>query len=693
MNRWIAALWLIILAQTGQVAAEALQPRVRTSHFWEIHANTAISKPGLTDFPLSYVLVPSSWVQVTGPWSSHAALRDLIREGEFTRFPIHPADKVHAVRLRRTLELHGYSAKVHRLNLVAQRTSSRSSFLPTLPNGLNVSIRLSVSEGFGPWGGSQEVDPMQGGHGVDYNKGISGASAQWAQEVSDHLAARAVQWERSYRALGEVMTVVARPPGERFDLGYSFRDLSLMSRRLMLPSFSTLHPERAALIALLNSDEPALTYWARVDGIARGDATADFFADALAVFTSAHGQNSGIELDDDLRPTGHAFLRDLGDSYFPQPVHAYLPADTLSRWRERFAHRLKAVAEMGAVDEGKVHIPVSWTHGNRAMVSREDADLHTRMFQEAFLSRLADRARFPLAELKSLASSVSSSNGYNYLVFDGRNPIWARFMTSLIRHRDDPWPADPAEKDRPSDRPGADILRKAAMGEDLAAEAARISVYETIWHSLRDGPDRRRLTAALVWLGTREPKVLMAQLKDLRAPAITRIAIEGLRTQCPGRTDIALALASAVGKHSLKPPLEDLTRLTLDVLKSCRPDDPSVFIAAYQRERINFRIGSEFIEAFKHLTTIPRELADEWRVEISSRIEDSSKHYLVSSVGPIELLARDPNHHEFLLNVARAIEATNTFSASRIRELVASARRVGRCESLLRGLWPRMRGQ
>ena len=647
---------------------------VKRVNYFQKNANLAIFKPDkLVEFNLKYLIIPKDLIAIEGSGLNKELQNLLYEDADHVRWFIHPNDNKLFEYIVDHLKKNNLSTKIHKLNLVADMTESRSSFLQNLsPNNSNqYSLRLSFTDGAGPWRGT-ETGGLDNGYNVSYNKMIADEDALWAQYISDK--SKTIESANSAIKIQPEALTVTFKKGPK--MAFSIRDISEFAdqSKRFIPGFASYHDKFGSIFATLNDEENSSDYWARTEGNQRGAASADLLLDHKIVMGSAHSQNYVTEMDELYRPTGRLLLRDSGDSFVAPGMEIFYESEELEKMKKAFPSWIKLPEQASILEKHIIPVGGSWIHGAQGLavhITEDEIKLFQNEFIDGFIKRLSERTGINVDKLKTMVKGAEFKNGYYYALIDSKNDIWQEIVLKVKNNKLITFPRKRINTPDKEVKKSLDLIKK---GEFVnlkrfskknpyeAAKAALIysidhqgdvngellkSLEET-WKQFENPKTKSLLTQTLVLLGSQDEDILREQLKGNGSYYAKMKAIKELGKKNKVLNETARVLAS-ISTNEYDAPLRDrkLVEETLTSLKNLQIDDENIFLLAWKRN--GKYMDSELYEAFKNLKNIPEEYVDSVINSIKNILNDDkiTRLYFRESE---KLAANHPKFKEFIEN-------------------------------------------
>ncbi|OFZ26992.1 MAG: hypothetical protein A2381_20425 [Bdellovibrionales bacterium RIFOXYB1_FULL_37_110] len=665
-------LTVLIFISTGLIAD--FNEGVKRVNYFQKNANHSIHESDkLVEFNLKYLIIPKDLVAIEGVALNKELQNLLYEDANHVRWFIHPNDNKLYENIVDHLKKKRLSTKIHQLNIVADMTESRSSFLQSLSSNSNnqYSLRLSFTDGAGPWGGTEQGG-MDTGYNISYNKMIAREDALWAQYISDK-SKNIESVNSAIKIQPEALTVAFK---EGPNMAYSVRDISEFAdqSRRFIPGFASYHDKFGSIFATLNDEENASDYWAKTEGNQRGAASADLLLDHKIVMGSAHSQNYLTEMDELYRPTGRLLLRDSGDSFVAPGMESFYESEELTKIKKAFPSWIKLPEQARILEKHIIPVGGSWIYGAQESVghiSEDEIKLFQEEFVDGFIKRLSERTGINVEKLKTIVEAVDLKNGYYYALIDSKNDIWKEIelkvknnkLINFPRKKMDP-PNKEVKKSLELIKNGefANLKRFAKKNPYEAAKAALIysidhqedvngellKNLEKAWRQFTNPKTKGLLTQTLVLLGSQDEDILREQLKGNGSYYAKMKAVKELGKKNKVLNETASVLAS-ISTSEYGAPQRDkmLVKETLTSLKNLQVDDENIFLLAWKRN--GKHMDDELYDAFKNSKNIPEEYVDDVIILVKSLLNDDKIAALYFEPSK-KLAANHPKFKEFIEN-------------------------------------------
>ena len=377
---------------------------------WEFHANSA-NKPDerLSQFfRVEHFEIPTHLIDNDISDQLDTKIKKSLiffKDGvEYIRWVINPEDTHYKNELKNFLDSKGIDSTLKSL-FAGGLTSSRSMIISDKGTGAIFSIKVGTNKTGGNW----------------QNKGVNGkqvVKARIATTISEKVDEKFNL--QNLKVQPETMGGTIK----ELNHGYIVRELGddfVSGKKHYLPGFSALNETVGKEIAKINgSDDPAY-FWAKHYHEQLGKASAEMFSFFGMSYSSAHSQQYIIELDENFKPTGKIFFRDIADSSAFRNFFLQHDIKNLeSIWMD---HHLKDVPWIasGTLDG---MTPPSWLKESDYMYMNES-------FVESFEKKLSVLTRVPKSKL-SMGKSSMTMFGYFYKNYHDKRKAFSRAWENYI---------------------------------------------------------------------------------------------------------------------------------------------------------------------------------------------------------------------------------------------------------------------
>lgn len=259
---------------------------------------------------LEYFLIPFEYLEFHSP-NNEIEIENLTREingKKYFLWPIHPTDE----KYKFEIQIHLQSVFDYRVETVqgpgSYRTASRSLVLPSASKEHMITVKTSTNVANGNYS----------------HKPMTALAAVSGIKMNDYYQSRDSDLLNTFRYVPESLAVVLKnPKGNRSgDFALLFRKYSNLvgSKTIPIPLFAFFHEEWGERIAKANGyEDPKLFIYEKVLPIL-AKAAAEQLLFFGATSDSGHSQNWCLRVDEKLRLTNIAELRDFADTHLSEDM-------------------------------------------------------------------------------------------------------------------------------------------------------------------------------------------------------------------------------------------------------------------------------------------------------------------------------------------------------------------------------------
>ncbi len=398
-------------------------------------------------FQLKQYFVPESWAQVLQDgnligWQRFVS--DANKPG-WIRILIHPFDNESSSKIEAALKESGLSHIASQFGESFRITESRSLYPDSIfANATPVSPRLSMTDGFGKWAGTEIEDDGFGNRHRILTKLISSEQAKFAYQASEIIQKRLKGTKGTFFQIQpDRMVVLVKSPSGNLNLGETFRDISDVVKpgEYSLPGFINQDLRALSLLSMINDSGSALSYLRDVVAPIRGQGIAEFYGRTGFVHSSPHSQNFLETSDESFRIIQKLKIRDLADLIPTVDERSRNPV--MAKLFEDFADAREAL--QAKLDGGESHFALRHSFfkgsGPHRIFAREVQREIELSVSKAFIATLSKMSGVSTAAIESITERLFNDVETDYAVtrFDRNSTIWADVQAGLLRFRQNPY--------------------------------------------------------------------------------------------------------------------------------------------------------------------------------------------------------------------------------------------------------------